>query len=79
MCCYLHNPTLQLYKIYGRVSPLEAWETLVKYNTSYIILEDSICLHQGHHRSARCTTNDIVDLSMGHVSYNNKIFGAQPT
>ena len=60
--------TLQLYKIYGRVSPLDAYETLIKYNTSYIILEDSICIGQRDFRDRRCTTNEIVDLSMGHVS-----------
>jgi len=63
----LRDRTKELYKIYGRVSPLDAYETLIKYNTSYIILEDSICIGQRDFRDRRCTTNEIVDLSMGHI------------
>ena len=60
---------LQLYKIYGQFSPKEVHTTLNKYNSSYIILEDSICLAPTSMRkTARCTLNEIVDLTYGFVS-----------
>ena len=50
-----------------QVSPLEVHKNLRKYNTSYVILEDSICLA---HRE-RCSTPDIIDLTNGHVRLSN--------
>ena len=47
-----------------QVSPLDVHTNLRKYNASYVILEDSICLA---HRE-RCSTPDIMDLTNGHVS-----------
>ena len=43
-------------------------EILVRYNTSYIILEDSICLAPTN----RCTLGSNMDLANGHVSLDNK-------
>ena len=51
--------------MYGQVSPEQMHSVLVKYNSSYIILEDSICLWT----DSRCSTPSIIDLSYGHVIY----------
>jgi len=59
----LRDRTKELYQMYGKVSPLEVHKNLRKYNTSYVILEDSICLA---HRE-RCSTPDIIDLTNGHI------------
>ena len=45
---------------------MDVHTNLRKYNASYVILEDSICLA---HRE-RCSTPDIMDLTNGHVSIN---------
>ena len=58
---------LMLNKSLHQVSPLEVHKNLRKYNTSYVILEDSICLA---HRE-RCSTPDIIDLTNGHVRLCN--------
>jgi hypothetical protein len=58
----------QLYSIYAKVSPEEVYSVLVKYNSSYIILEDSICMQAGRHKD-RCSLPDTMDLTLGHVSY----------
>ena len=42
---------------------MDVHTNLRKYNASYVILEDSICLA---HRE-RCSTPDIMDLTNGHV------------
>ena len=55
----------QLYQMYAKTGPEEVFSILQKYNASYIVLEDSICLA---HRE-RCTLPDIMDLSNGHVSF----------
>ena len=49
--------------MYAKTNPEEVFNILQKYNASYIILEDSICLA---HRE-RCSLPDIMDLSNGHV------------
>jgi len=59
----LRDRTKELYQMYGKVSPLEVHKNLRKYNTSFVILEDSICLA---HRE-RCSTPDIIDLTNGHI------------
>lgn len=59
--------TKELYQMYGQFSPQDVYETLVKFNTSYIILEDSQCLSAGQNPD-RCAMPDTVDLSYGHVS-----------
>jgi len=64
----LRDRTRELYKIYGQFSPKEVHTTLNKYNSSYIILEDSICLAPTSMRkTARCTLNEIVDLTYGFI------------
>ena len=63
----LRQRTKELYKIYGQFSPDEVYQSLVKYNTSYIILEDSQCLLAGK-TPDRCAMTDTVDLTYGHVS-----------
>ena len=52
----------------NQVSPLVVHTNLRKYNASYVILEDSICLA---HRE-RCSTPDIMDLTNGHVTNHLK-------
>jgi len=39
-----HLCLLQLYRMYGRQSAEDVHAVLQKYNASYVILEDSICL-----------------------------------
>lgn len=57
-------PFWQLYQIYGRRTPKDIHDILTKYKSSYIILEDSICLAP----SKGCRTPDIVDIDNGVVS-----------
>merc|ERR1711874_336530 len=59
----LRDRTRELYQMYAKTSPEEVFSILQKYNASYIILEDSICLA---HRE-RCSLPDIMDLSNGHI------------
>jgi len=59
----LRDRTKELYQMYAKTSPEEVFSILQKYNASYIILEDSICLA---HRE-RCSLPDIMDLSNGHI------------
>jgi len=59
----LRDRTKELYQMYAKVSPLVVHTNLRKYNASYVILEDSICLA---HRE-RCSTPDIMDLTNGHI------------
>ena len=59
----LRDRTKELYSMYSKLGPGEVHGALRKYNTSYVILEDSICLS---HRE-RCSVPDIMDLSNGHV------------
>ena len=61
----LRSRTRDLYKMYGQFSPEEVYETMVKYNASYMILEDSQCMSTG--RPDRCSLPDTVDLTYGHV------------
>ena len=49
--------------MYAKTNPEDVFSILKKYNASYIILEDSICLA---HRE-RCSLPDILDLANGHV------------
>merc|ERR1719402_663975 len=60
---HLRDRTKELYQMYAKVSPLVVHTNLRKYNASYVILEDSICLA---HRE-RCSTPDIMDLTNGHI------------
>jgi len=60
---HLRERTKELYQVYGKKSPQEVYDLLIKYSTNYIVLEDSICLN---HRD-RCTTPDIMDLVNMHV------------
>ena len=49
--------------MYAKTNPEDVFSILKKYNASYIILEDSICLA---HRE-RCSLPDILDLANEHV------------
>ena len=55
----------QLYQMYARVEPEDVHSILTRYNTSYIILEDSICMA---YSDDGCKLNDVMDLSNGVVS-----------
>ena len=59
----LRDRTRELYQMYAKISPAEVHSILRKYQATYIILEDSICLA---HRE-RCSLPDIMDLTNGHV------------
>jgi len=60
---HLRERTKELYSVYAKMSPEHVYDSLIKYNTSYVILEDSICLaHRG-----RCSTPDIMDLVNNHI------------
>ena len=63
----LRQRTKELYQMYGQFSPLEVHTTLLKFDASYIILEDSQCLSAGRSPD-RCAMPDTVDLAYGHVS-----------
>eukprot|EP00095_Tigriopus_kingsejongensis_P006794 maker-scaffold608_size125128-snap-gene-0.17 protein:Tk06794 transcript:maker-scaffold608_size125128-snap-gene-0.17-mRNA-1 annotation:"hypothetical protein LOTGIDRAFT_107140" len=56
--------TKELYQIYARASPEDVHNILIQYNTSYIILEDSICLSRSGNRCSLPTT---MDLTNGHI------------
>ncbi|CAB4070379.1 unnamed protein product [Lepeophtheirus salmonis] len=56
--------TKELYSIYSKISPEEVYQILRKYDTSYIILEDSICMAPP---SNRCSLNEIMDLTNGFI------------
>uniref|UniRef100_K1PWP7 Dpy-19-like protein 3 n=1 Tax=Magallana gigas TaxID=29159 RepID=K1PWP7_MAGGI len=58
---HLRFKTKELYQIYGRRTPKDVHAILTKYKSSYIILEDSICLAP----SKGCRTPDIVDIDNG--------------
>ncbi|GFR59836.1 Dpy-19-like protein 3 [Elysia marginata] len=59
---YLRLKTLQLYQIYGRRSPKDVHAILKRYDSHYIILEDSICRAPSR---GGCRTPDLVDISNG--------------
>merc|ERR1719376_728894 len=59
----LRDRTRELYQMYAKTGPEKMFSILQKYNASYIVLEDSICLA---HRE-RCTVPDIMDLPNGHI------------
>ena len=61
---FCHPVSFQLYQIYAKKPASEVHEILVRYNTSYIILEDSICLAP----TSRCNLGSNMDLANGHVS-----------
>ncbi|XP_023930612.1 probable C-mannosyltransferase DPY19L3 [Lingula anatina] len=57
----LRMRTKELYQMYGRRTPEDVWTIMKKYNASYIILEDSICMAP----SDDCRTPDIIDMDNG--------------
>ncbi|KAI8792141.1 C-mannosyltransferase DPY19L3 isoform X1 [Biomphalaria glabrata] len=59
---YLRQKTKQLYQIYGKQPPEHVHNILKKYNSNYIILEDSICRAPSREG---CRTPDIVDIDNG--------------
>ena len=54
--------------MYGRRTPEEVHSILVKFNASYIILEDSICLAASR---GGCRLPDLIDVSNGVVGISN--------
>ncbi|KAK3593826.1 hypothetical protein CHS0354_011427 [Potamilus streckersoni] len=65
---HLRLKTKELYQVYARRSPEEIYIILKKYNTNYIILEDSICLAS----STGCRLPDLLDVDNGHIPDNGK-------
>lgn len=65
---HLRFKTKELYQIYGRRTPQDVHDILTKYKSSYIILEDSICLAP----SKGCRTPDIVDIDNGIIPDHGK-------
>ncbi|BFZ09497.1 hypothetical protein BsWGS_12536 [Bradybaena similaris] len=59
---YLRHKTKQLYQIYGRRTVEDVHKILTKYQTEFIILEDSICLAPSRDG---CRIPDIVDIDNG--------------
>lgn len=57
--------------MYAMQSAEEVYETLKKYKTDFIILEDSICLTQ---KDNYCGLTQILDVDNKHVSYVFEIF-----
>ena len=57
---------LKIYQIYALQSPELIFETLKKYQTDFLILEDSICLSPS--RDNQCSLKEILDLVNGHVT-----------
>ena len=56
---------LQIYQIYGRKPVDEVHVILRRYNSSYIILEDSICMQP---TTNQCGTPTLIDMYNGVVS-----------
>ena len=54
----------QLYQTYGKRKPEDVHAILVGYNTSYIIMEDSICLAPS---KDGCRLPDLIDVDNGVV------------
>uniref|UniRef100_A0A8W8J7D1 Uncharacterized protein n=1 Tax=Magallana gigas TaxID=29159 RepID=A0A8W8J7D1_MAGGI len=65
---HLRFKTKELYQIYGRRTSQDVHDILTKYKSSYIILEDSICLAP----SKGCRTPDIVDIDNGIIPDHGK-------
>ncbi len=61
----LRQRTRELYNVYAKLAPSEVHEILVRYNSSYIILEDSICLSSL--ANGRCNLPTTMDIANGHV------------
>jgi hypothetical protein len=59
--------TKELYQIYGQISPEDVYDAMIKFNASFVILEDSQCLGGGR-TPDRCSLPDTIDLTYGHVS-----------
>ncbi|XP_064628354.1 protein C-mannosyl-transferase DPY19L3-like isoform X2 [Lineus longissimus] len=59
----LRERTKELYQYYGRTPPDKVHEIMLKYDVSYIILEDSICLAQ----STGCRVPDLIDVLNGEI------------
>lgn len=55
--------------MYARETPDKVHSVFVKYNASYVILEDSICL-----RHDRCALPTTMDIDMGIVSLDFRKF-----
>merc|ERR1712212_1377119 len=72
---HLRDRTQELYQMYGKKSAESVYDLLKKYNTNYIILEDSICLaHRG-----RCSTPDIMDLVNKHIPEDGIFYNFERT
>ena len=69
---HLRERTKELYKMYGQFSAEEVHQALLKFDASFIILEDSQC-HSAGRNADRCAMPDTVDLAYGHVSRANAI------
>ncbi len=54
----------QLYQMYARTEPRVMYDVFAKYDVSFFILEDSICLA----KSDNCRLPDLLDVENGQVS-----------
>ena len=54
--------------MYSKIAPEEVHAVMLRYNATYLILEDSICLS----RKDNCALGTILDLDMGLVRRLNK-------
>ncbi|ESO87300.1 hypothetical protein LOTGIDRAFT_107140 [Lottia gigantea] len=66
----LREKTKWIYQMYGKREPVEVYTILKKYQTDYIILEDSICLS---YKTDSCSTPDIIDLNNGMIPVQGKM------
>ncbi|KRY70996.1 putative C-mannosyltransferase DPY19L3, partial [Trichinella pseudospiralis] len=66
----LRDRTKDIYQIYARRSAEDVYNILKKYNTNYIILENSIC------RAKRngCTVPELIDLENGQAPDNGHLW-----
>ncbi|KFD68846.1 hypothetical protein M514_13918 [Trichuris suis] len=60
----LRDRTKEIYQIYGKRTAEQVYYLLKKYDTHYLILENSICYENPKHG---CSLAEIIDLENGHV------------
>ncbi|XP_064610291.1 protein C-mannosyl-transferase DPY19L3-like [Liolophura sinensis] len=66
---HLRKRTKEIYQIYGKRKVEDVYEILKKYNTGYIILEDSICLAPSQDG---CRLPDLIDVDNGMIPDSGK-------
>lgn len=66
---HLRIKTKELYQYYGKRTPEDVHEILLRYKTDYIILEDSICLAPS---KGGCRLPDLLDVDNGVIPDSGK-------